>query len=847
MISFGREIPVRKISFLFLALLFFGVFSLSAQEPAGRTIEGKVLDESGSGLKDCRVFVYKVTYRSYGISKDELIAEGRTDETGKFFISNVRISFEPYTRCYVFAHSPGKAVDWQLIEKGKVAREYILGPGGVEKIAGRVFNEKGEPLSAALISVVRIRKAESAPFLAKRRRFSFLNTRSDKEGTFVLEGLHPESLVSLEVEHSYYARKAVNNIAPGYEDLEIEMHPGGAIKGRVIYESNGQGAEGVLLKCHERYSGRGREEALSDKDGRFELRGLPSGTFLVVGDLKSAKGVPDHVIVPRNNVPVEEGKITEDVELKLIEGVLISGKAYDEGTGEPVEGVRLAFSHRGGYSVVSTGADGKYKVRVLPGRIWRKVESFPQGHYVKGGSWGGGRKSVLEGKEGQLLTCIDFILLKELGVTVKLVDENGVGLGGTLVYYCEQGSVPVKKIADAEGKAFIEFSGKGSGLLIYAINEKARRGAVRLAARPGTLTGEITVRLFKVPVITGAVKDTKGKPIADAAINCFAVTGAPGLTSARWEVPVKEIRTDENGLYRIDTLVPGNVQYQFELFQEGYPLFTSKPFSLSDREELSYSDIVMSKADSFVAGKVTDADGSPVEGSWVEVYSGIEPRLTKTAEDGAYRIEQLPEGHVTIKIHHARYGVRIFEDVATGFENTDLQFGKPPERRPHVPAGPDIVKPEELVGKKAPPLGVSEWLGTPQKSISELKGNVILIDFFALWCGPCRLKLPETEEMHKKYREKGLLVIGLHGDENSPGEIREFCEELGLTFSVGIVGSSTSEEGGEVYRGYGVQFLPHIVLIDKKGEVRYVDVMEGLEEKIEELLKEEFPLPQDRE
>lgn len=151
----------------------------------------------------------------------------------------------------------------------------------------------------------------------------------------------------------------------------------------------------------------------------------------------------------------------------------------------------------------------------------------------------------------------------------------------------------------------------------------------------------------------------------------------------------------------------------------------------------------------------------------------------------------------------------------------------------------------ELVGKPAAPLAadVQAWVNGEVLKDEDLKGKVVLLDFWAVWCGPCIATFPHLKEWNEKYSDKGLVIIGLTNyynfkwnDETSkaarsqekvtPEEenemLRKFAEHHSLhhRFAVQTKESTLSEY-------YAVSGIPHVVLIDQEGKVRIVRVGSG--------------------
>lgn len=140
------------------------------------------------------------------------------------------------------------------------------------------------------------------------------------------------------------------------------------------------------------------------------------------------------------------------------------------------------------------------------------------------------------------------------------------------------------------------------------------------------------------------------------------------------------------------------------------------------------------------------------------------------------------------------------------------------------------------IGKAAPVFELKDLEGK-KVSLSDFKGKVILLNFWATWCAPCKAEMPSLENLYKNLKGKGLVVIGVSVD-NSETTVRSFVKEKGITFPILL------DKGKEVsFDDYGVIGLPVTFLIDRKGVIvekvfgeRQWD-SEEIKEKIKRLLE----------
>jgi cytochrome c biogenesis protein CcmG/thiol:disulfide interchange protein DsbE len=135
---------------------------------------------------------------------------------------------------------------------------------------------------------------------------------------------------------------------------------------------------------------------------------------------------------------------------------------------------------------------------------------------------------------------------------------------------------------------------------------------------------------------------------------------------------------------------------------------------------------------------------------------------------------------------------------------------------------------------KAAPDFSLEDAGGNKVTLSDLKGQVVLLNFWATWCGPCKIEMPWFIDFQRKYKDQGFTVVAVSLDEEGWDVVRPYAEEMQLNFPVVVGSEELATKFGEM------PALPTTFIINKQGEI--VDSHMGLvdrsvyEEQIESLL-----------
>ncbi len=153
-------------------------------------------------------------------------------------------------------------------------------------------------------------------------------------------------------------------------------------------------------------------------------------------------------------------------------------------------------------------------------------------------------------------------------------------------------------------------------------------------------------------------------------------------------------------------------------------------------------------------------------------------------------------------------------------------------------SGPKAVKAASLKPDKerhsAPDFSLKDSNGKTVR-LSDYKGRVVLLDFWATWCGPCKIEIPWFMDFERKHKDQGFSVLGVSMDDDGWEAVKPFVNEIGINYRIMIGNDMTAQSYG------GIDALPTTFLIDRDGKIAAVHVgltsKSEIENGIEELLQ----------
>jgi thiol-disulfide isomerase/thioredoxin len=142
---------------------------------------------------------------------------------------------------------------------------------------------------------------------------------------------------------------------------------------------------------------------------------------------------------------------------------------------------------------------------------------------------------------------------------------------------------------------------------------------------------------------------------------------------------------------------------------------------------------------------------------------------------------------------------------------------KPPSSAHEAPAPPfEAIKGSSIVGTAAPDFTLSDANGRPV-NLHDLRGNVVVVDFWATWCPPCRAEMPVLQQMHSELAGKGLVVLGLDVGEDAE-TVTAFAKQQSYSFPL-LLGAEPS-----VSARYFVEAYPTTFVVDRRGRISFRDL-----------------------
>jgi thiol-disulfide isomerase/thioredoxin len=199
----------------------------------------------------------------------------------------------------------------------------------------------------------------------------------------------------------------------------------------------------------------------------------------------------------------------------------------------------------------------------------------------------------------------------------------------------------------------------------------------------------------------------------------------------------------------------------------------------------------------------------------------------------------------------------VFVFLQAGQQNDNSLKEKPTARKSDQTETPDT---------RAPNFQADFAVNGQPVKLSELRGKVVLLDFWAVWCGPCIQSIPHLNELHDRYKDRGLQIVGVALYNNQPdgsycfdkttgqlkpasnmtrlrwrASLKDFAEYHKVNY---LLVSLSEADQAKVSAAYGVRGIPHAVLIDRSGTIREAFVGSSLNEAqrmdtaIEKIIKE---------
>lgn len=231
---------------------------------------------------------------------------------------------------------------------------------------------------------------------------------------------------------------------------------------------------------------------------------------------------------------------------------------------------------------------------------------------------------------------------------------------------------------------------------------------------------------------------------------------------------------------------------------------------------------------------------APPDGNASRLFHDLQTRILLARESG------LP-----VMIERSRSQATPSGDtiVTRRINFSDVKSGEATVRRPFVIDAPDGYRiriekrPKRVVSQQPPERKGILDVGTPAPewtlkdsndssvSLAELRGSVVILDFWATWCGPCRAAMPHVQKIHEDYESKGVRVFGLNCWER--GDAKAFMTQSKYTYGLLL-------DGDKVAEAYGVTGIPTFYIIDQEGKIAFAAVgmaqESALRSKIDELL-----------
>ncbi len=551
------------------------------------------------------------------------------------------------------------------------------------------------------------------------------------------------------------------------------------------------------------------------------------------------------------------------VTIEVERGVIFSGHVYDP-DGKPVAGATVAPARTGsGNSLTGdtrysyeTKADGSYRGVMPAGNEFVYNLIAHDGEYQQWRNWGNAVSEPLRTVPGQRIVNFDFTLTRGATVRGRVVSEGDRVVGAREVrahaadlrenrYYDptvkveDDGTFELKFIRP--GKHFIQVSPfwlaaadgpkKTSQLVELKADEVLEGVELHVLPSAEPVAAALSARTFRIKV-----HDSAGKPAAKVPVTIAGREPTLAALDGDRDGLAERLKnftfngqlysTDDNGTIEINgtELFSKGVTGAMVVTLDGARAEGAVGTLFSDLREPEITLNIGPLCDAVITVS-TEKLPSPAPPTQAVLQVGNSFVLATRATDGKIRM-QLPAG---------QYNLVTSNTLA---EQQVVPLRIPAGTRELAPP-PIELEPKRLatlIGKPAPELRfISEWRNGSAVTLADLRGRVVILDFWGYWCGPCLASMPNLMKLFDEYDEHDLVILAVHDatltsiDDvlaKTAAAKKELWKGRDLPFRIALAGHDTAQPHeednatrGQAIADYGIDSFPTTLLIDRDGKI----------------------------